>query len=288
MSVSVIVPTYARADFLEVALGSIDRQTHPALEVIVVDDASPDDEPARVAAAHGAQLIRHDTNRGVGAARATGAARAQGDWIAFLDSDDEWLPSHLETLWTNRHGVVLVASQGAGTLNGHVYSYPGRQTLEVTSPAQILRPSNLVANSGTMVRRDAFHRAGGIRPLETCEDLDLWVRVLECGRGRLLPHVTFRYHQHEEQATSRAAEFEQGLLELLETYRDRPWWDNDILKGARTAAAWDKFRRVLRTGRLFGAARTGAALAEPVNFSQLVRLLRYRRACRRAHYRAQY
>ena len=98
--VSVVIAAYNRASTVDRAITSALRQTLPADEIIVVDDGSTDDtcniveslaaQDARI------KLLREKTNRGGGAARNVGLAAAQGEFIAFLDSDDEWLPGHLE------------------------------------------------------------------------------------------------------------------------------------------------------------------------------------------------
>lgn len=96
--VSVVIPAYNAARFIEKALASVCAQTRPADEIIVVDDVSGDDTVAclepwvrdgRVV------LVRHAANTGPGGARNSGVERATGDVVAFLDADDEWFPNHL-------------------------------------------------------------------------------------------------------------------------------------------------------------------------------------------------
>lgn len=96
--VSVIIPTYNRSDLLSRALRSVLSQSHYRLECIVVDDASTDATRTVVEQFEDDRLVylRHDTNRHVSAARNTGIARAKGNLVAFLDDDDEWLPTKLE------------------------------------------------------------------------------------------------------------------------------------------------------------------------------------------------
>jgi glycosyltransferase involved in cell wall biosynthesis len=89
---SVVVPTYNRAALLGEALDSILAQEGPKLEILVVDDGSTDDT-ARLAGAYGDRIVYlHQERQGPAAARNLGVARARGDWIAVLDSDDLWLP----------------------------------------------------------------------------------------------------------------------------------------------------------------------------------------------------
>jgi len=94
--VSVILPTYNRAGVLPRAIDSVFAQTYKNIELIVVDDGSTDDTP-RILSHYGNNIkIISQKNKGVSAARNTGIRQARGDYIAFVDSDDKWLPSKLE------------------------------------------------------------------------------------------------------------------------------------------------------------------------------------------------
>ena len=96
-TISVVIPLYNRRDEIGRAIASALRQTRAPDEIIVVDDASRDGSVDRVAALEDSRirLLRHDRNRGAAAARNTGIAAATTDWIALLDSDDEWEPEKL-------------------------------------------------------------------------------------------------------------------------------------------------------------------------------------------------
>jgi glycosyltransferase involved in cell wall biosynthesis len=97
--VSVVIPSFNRAYCLPRAVDSVLGQTHPQVEVIIVDDGSTDDTSAMVSARYGgdARVRYHrQANAGISGARNTGLALATGDFVALLDSDDEWLPWKLE------------------------------------------------------------------------------------------------------------------------------------------------------------------------------------------------
>ena len=97
--VSVIIPTYQRADFLNEALRCVLAQTHAPSEVIVIDDGSPDDAAAQVCARFGNRVRYHKTeNGGQPVARNTGVALSSAPWLAFCDDDDLWQPHHLAEL----------------------------------------------------------------------------------------------------------------------------------------------------------------------------------------------
>src|SRR5215217_3734904 len=100
--VSVIVPAYNAAGYLERALASALAQTMPDLEVIVVDDASSDttfEVACKIAArASRVRVLRNERNSGENASRNRAISTARGEWIALLDADDEWLPERLERM----------------------------------------------------------------------------------------------------------------------------------------------------------------------------------------------
>ena len=94
--VSVIVPTYNRRETIRAAIASVQRQTFADWELIVVDDGSTDDTAALIEGSDPRLVLIRQKNQGVNAARNAAMLRARGQYIAFLDSDDEWLPHHLE------------------------------------------------------------------------------------------------------------------------------------------------------------------------------------------------
>jgi len=96
-TVSVIIPTYNRAHLLDRAIRSVLDQTYQDFELIVVDDGSSDPTAEVIATFADPRIyyLRHEKNRGAAAARNTGIEASQGDYVAFLDSDCEWLPKKL-------------------------------------------------------------------------------------------------------------------------------------------------------------------------------------------------
>ena len=94
--ISVIIPSYNRNKLLKRALDSVLAQTRPADEIIVVDDGSSDGTDIMLKQQFPLVNYLRTENRGVSAARNVGIQHARGDWIALLDSDDEWLPKKIE------------------------------------------------------------------------------------------------------------------------------------------------------------------------------------------------
>ena len=169
-SFSVIVPTYNRTTTLVQSVQSILDQTRQADEIIVVDDGSAEDIAA-VLAPFGTKviLIRQD-NAGVAAARNTGIAKAQGNWITFLDSDDLWRPTRLEILERDlgEADPDIIAHIGNVIYTGDGYAEDLFSIKGVTFPTDHAEPVDdplpLVLSGmtlqGAAIRRDAFFEAG--------------------------------------------------------------------------------------------------------------------------------
>ncbi|MBI3782604.1 MAG: glycosyltransferase [Deltaproteobacteria bacterium] len=182
MPVSVIIPTYNRSAMVVEALRSAVAQSAPAHEVIVVDDGSNDDTLAVLQreSAKDVHLIRR-ANRGVAAARNLGVARSSGDLIAFLDSDDLWLPDKLatQTAFFATHPEAMICQTEEVWIRNGVRVNP--RTYHHKPSGDVFDASLercLVSPSAVMMRRALFEEIGGFdESLPACEDYDLWLRI---------------------------------------------------------------------------------------------------------------
>jgi glycosyltransferase involved in cell wall biosynthesis len=255
-------------------------------EVIVVDDCS-DDDPGEVARAHGARVVRHERNRGLAAARNTGIRSASQPWIALLDADDEWVPSHLARLWALHEGHNLVGGTAMWmdeTGRARRVSGPlGRGPREVGSPADLLYPENYLSSSAMLVRREAVEAVGWYdESLREVEDLDIHVRMVELGGVVAVPEIVTIYHVHSGQMTQDRAKLRGTHEAVVLKYRDRPWWTPELLERVRAVGAWDELRECLSAGDRRGALGRAAYVARsPVRLGAVARLWAHRRAIRR-------
>ncbi len=212
---SVVIPAYNAERFIASTLASINRQTLPPTEIVVVDDASSD-QTAAVARASGARVVTQLSSKGPSASRNRGVAETQSPIVAFLDADDEWMPDHAERLLhaLSADGIAFAGSDAErfGTESGVV-----RTALTGTEPVDLrdaLISDNPVIQSSVMISREAFERAGGYdETLRLSEDYDLWTRVAEHGMFAYVNVPTVRRRMHAHQATQR---FKAELV--------KAWW----------------------------------------------------------------
>jgi glycosyltransferase involved in cell wall biosynthesis len=179
MTVTVIIPTHNREKEISRALKSVFAQTYPVHEVIVVDDGSNDGTVSTVKAKFpSVQIIQFKTNVGGSVARNTGAKKARGELISFLDSDDEWLPDHLADsinflVRTNADGVYrnfFNERNGIRTEIPFVNDYFQKTRIGNL----ILGNSRFDARTSTFVfRRETFLKVGFDEKLRKHQDWDL-------------------------------------------------------------------------------------------------------------------
>lgn len=183
--ISVIIPTYNRAMLLSSAIDSVLSQTYEDYELIVIDDGSTDDT-TEIVNKYSTDKLRYvfQENKGRSAARNYGIKLAKGEYIAFLDSDDLFVPSKLEAqvrILDNNPCYGLVYSH-ANTIdengdNLDQYSYTGNLSGWIYPDLLYIR-NNVITTPTVMVRAKALADVGGFdETMHICEDLDLWCRI---------------------------------------------------------------------------------------------------------------
>ena len=211
-TVSVIIPTYNRANLLKETLESVFAQTYTDYEVIVIDDGSTDDTEEFVSALlldHPQLRYIKQANAGVSAARNHGIFEARGEWIAFLDSDDLWFPDKLE-----KQMAFLAEHPSAGAVTNPFYRYQDGQVEtskqgdalrypqaeRVTSllPFELFASYNYVNTSSVLIRKTLLYQAGLFEGgLKVGEDFILWVRIAKFAEFWFLNEVLGCCRTHE-------------------------------------------------------------------------------------------
>ena len=205
-TVSVVMPTNRGGPYIQDALASVSAQTVPALEVILVDDGSPDPGLGKVAEQLGARFIRQNPS-GISVARNAGVAAAKGAWIAFLDDDDVWhrdrLSAQLEAL-ADRPGAIAGYTGGwymdsEGREFGDGWAAPPARASEILA-ARVPAPRITTL----LVRQDAYLAVGGCRSdMEPAEDNELILRLLQRGEFVAVDRQLVGYRRHAANVTRR-------------------------------------------------------------------------------------
>lgn len=182
-SVGVVIPTFDRAHTLGRALDSVFAQTLLPQQVIVVDDGSNDATAKLVAGYPEVECLQWE-NRGVSAARNLGIRQCDCDWIALLDSDDEWLPEKLEVQFEAREKhpeYRLIHCDEFWIRNGRRVNPANRHRKRGGWIFEYCLPLCVISPSAAVIEKSLLIDAGGFNEqLPACEDYDLWLRI--CSR----------------------------------------------------------------------------------------------------------
>lgn len=209
--VSIVIPTYNRAETVRTAIDSVLEQDYQPMEVIVVDDGSTDDT-TDVLVGYGDQIrLIKQANRGVSAARNLGVAAANGEYIAFLDSDDIWLPGKLTKQMAAFEDNRVVFSYTNWAF-GHTPCQPQIATAVLELAAQgngiVEQPVQVVARpdgggvmlQGTVCRKQAFYRVGSFdERMSVAEDTRLIYRMACEGAFAIVPDILFQWRRAENE-----------------------------------------------------------------------------------------
>ena len=225
-TVSVVIPCYNGASFLRETIDSVLNQTHPALEVIVVDDGSTDDSAA-IAASYGPPVrVIRQKNQGQSAARNRGMDEAQGEWVGLLDADDRWVPNKLErqfdALRDAPEDTACIYSDFVlfGSVRRQVVSCPmwpdesERRVRMLTAPWICQSCAVILTSIGRTVRFPADIRYG--------VECVFWFRFAEYGSFVHVPEPLFEYRKHPQQMTSQSIHVCRVLASLWSWVEQNP------------------------------------------------------------------
>ena len=207
-SVSVVIPTYNRCEFILQALASVAAQTRAPDEVIVIDDGSQDRTVQTVSERYPHVVIRSHPNRGVSASRNLGIKLASSTWIALLDSDDRWHPQKLEKqlqLAAREPDAELIHCDESWVRNGAPLN---QKKYHRKSGGDIFAASLercLISPSAAMIKRQLLLDVGLFdESLPACEDYDLWLRI--CANRQVAfvdEKLVTKYGGHADQLSKR-------------------------------------------------------------------------------------
>lgn len=235
-SVSVVVPAYNRQKTIERAIASVLKQTHPVHEIIIVDDCSTDNTVQIIQefVKHDGRikLLRHERNKGAQAARNTGIVNSTAEYVAFLDSDDEWLPERLrlgfEVIETEAvpvvHSEAIIHKNGQNALKnipplrGYVY------------PKILNEPGPMF--QGLLLKKECLEKIGLLdETIISWQEWDTFIRLAKYFEFGFVSEPCFIWHWHEGHTISKDKRKEaEGYYQIVEKHAD------EIIKYAGTEA----------------------------------------------------
>lgn len=226
--ISVVIPTKNRCVLLKQAIESVKSQTWRNIEIVIVDDASNDETQSflqKLASREdGVRIIRNEVSRGGGGARNQGIEAAAGEYIAFLDDDDVWMPTKLE-----EQIAMMVAHSNVSAVSCSFfvrYPFGIRRNAHISPPQdeqQILRVNHLGGASMCLTRKKVLMAIRGFDPnLRSGQDWDLWIKL--CAAGNVLvsdkPLVCYRPHRGVR-ITSNLQSIYDGRRKIYFQYKSR-------------------------------------------------------------------
>lgn len=296
MKISAIIPAYNSASFIPDAVNSILRQTQPVYEIIVVDDGSSDNTADVVKAlGHDIIYLRQD-NQGPSAARNLGINRARGDWIAFLDADDQWTPEKMEeqlSALKKYPELRLISSDMAEIDNDGKMITPtvlGKHHLldrferldgkPLPNALAELMTKNFIPTGTVLVERQLLLACGLFNSIiRFGEDLELWAKIASRQPITCLPKVHMLRRQHGENATGSTLPMLMDLVKVTRSIRESnaPTLKNQGLDADRLVAdaLWNLGYWYFQQGDFMNARRT---FSDSLNEELTQRGLTYRLA----------
>ena len=224
-TVSIIIPTYNRAHLVGRAIESVLNQTYQDFEIIVVDDDSTDNTQKVVNEFQKKdkriKYIKMNVNKGSAAARNIGIKIARGDYIAFLDSDDEWLPEKLE-----KQIRLFFANKNLGfvSCNTIILNFSGQKKAEYKISRShnyfltLLERNIICSSSSVIIKKGIIGDIGYFdENLRLAQDWEMWIRVAQKYAFDFMPEPLLKYYSHSNGYISKT--YKNSLNYILQKYR---------------------------------------------------------------------
>lgn len=265
--VSIIIPTYNREEYIERAVRSIFRQTYGHYELIIVDDGSTDHTQGIIHRLEKTEVrlryIRLEENQGVAHARNVGIQAAKYDYIAFLDSDDEWLPDKLELQMrrmlesSEETALVFCRMSGIGRDGKNRFICPDpdikKEILEGNIFLRLLQ-ANVIGTPSVLVRRKCLESVGGFKESLTClEDWEWVLRIAKRWRIAFVDEILVEVHKLPGSVSMNVTGYLVTRCYLVSLYREEmrkngslDFISRDILKVAGQCGIKDEIEELLR------------------------------------------
>ena len=221
MNVSVVIPSYNRKEFLKRSIDSVINQTKKPLEIIVVDDGSTDGTETMIKSDYDFVKFIKQKNKGVSAARNIGIKVSIGEWICFLDSDDEWKKDKLEkqiNAMKSNPGYKFFHSNEIWIKNGLRINQKKKHKKYGGDIFDKCLDMCRISPSSVMIDKTVFDEVGNFNEdLVVCEDYELWLRICDKYRVFFIDEpLIIKYGGHQGQLSYSIESIENHRIKALE------------------------------------------------------------------------
>jgi len=261
--VSVIIPTYNRAEFIERALFSVFSQSYKNVEIIIVDDGSTDNTKDVLSKYSDSIKYIYQDNMGVSSARDKAVSHAKGKYLAFIDSDDEWLPNKLENQlkeFNYADNIAIVACNATVIeLDGSkIPLNPKSKYKENISNFYHIFSYPYLGIPNVIILKSVFNEAGGFNEsLNTAEDIDLFIRISVKHNVRRVNEILTIVHETKGSLSSNANGYDDNIkvfkdikVKYKELFINKPYIYNNTM-----AMLYEDYSRTLLCSNEFKEAR---------------------------------
>ena len=261
--ISVIIPSYNAAKYLPQAINSVLAQTYRQFEIIVIDDGSTDDTQKVITEYSDSVIYIRQPNSGPSAARNKGIQISRGDYIAFLDADDLWVPNKLEDqliAFQGSKNCAFVCSDWSyfdGEERINVSTLKNYEAWNCKADFELMIRENFVLTSSVMVDRQMLSKAGLFwEKLRGAEDRHMWLRLLQHGDAVVCKEILAYKRSHPGNVSS-TLNFVRDQIEMVQ---DVLTWDTVIKNPDRKSILEARYRQI--------KAGLGYALAKQKNYEE--------------------
>lgn len=218
--ISIVIPTYNRPELLKKAIQSVLDQTYTNFEIIIIDDSSTKDNEKNIKSFNKKNIIyiKNKTRKGGGYSRNIGIKKAKGEFIAFLDDDDEWMPQKLEKqlkAFNNpKLGIVVCYSLDKRYDRVRISKPP-----ENVDHKYLLKSFNLSSTSTYMVKKEILDKVGYFdTKLPSAQEYDLALRITKYYTVKTVPEILMIQHASKNQISENWNKKIRGILAIYNKY----------------------------------------------------------------------
>ncbi len=258
--VSVVIPTYNRKDIISRAINSVLNQTYENYEIIIIDDGSTDGTIEYIKNHFNSKIkCISQKNKGASAARNRGISEANGKYIAFLDSDDEWVESKLKDQF-----AFLDKNPEIALLCGRTYRSDNVKRVNSSLSKSIvgnlfntLFMHSFVSTPTVIAKKEVLDAVGGFdTSYKSAEDFDLWLKITKNYKCAFLPDLVAIVNRGKDNLSTDKITLHLHALTILENHYDKNRIPRNVYKKAMSDTYIALGRNYLKSGQISKAKKS--------------------------------